>query len=114
MNRYLEYDKLTGKIVCELFAEAPPPESGGTATLEIPAALVLDINNSLVRDGQIVRAYETTEERRERERLRREHAERSRKRIKELLWEFLVAMLESDETRVAELRAEYAALKKFL
>ena len=117
MKRYLEYDKITGRIVSELFAtpeQIARHDATTTGIMEVPDVLQLDTNACIVRDGQIIRAYETTEERRERERLRREAAEKSRKRIRELAWEFLIAMIEADESRVADLRAEYAHLRSFL
>ena len=114
MKRFLEYDAGSGRILCELFAENEPAASAGHGVLEIDENLSLDTNNCAVRDGKVVRLYETAEEIRERERLRREHRERAQVRIRALIFEFMVALIEEDESRMAQLREEYGNLRNFL
>ena len=114
MKRFLEYDETSGRIVCELFAPEPPEIGEGRAIVEIDAELKLDVNNSAVRDGVVVRLYETAEERREREHLRREYRSRAKERIKRLVYEFMIALIEEDEARMAELREEHKFLKSYL
>lgn len=114
MKRFLEYEVETGRIVCELRAASAPGVGAGHAVIEIDEALLLDTNNSAVRDGVIVRLYETAEERRERERLRREHRERAKRRMRGLIFEFMMALIEEDAGRMGTLREEYADLKNYL
>ena len=114
MKRFLEYETVTGRIVCELRAAEAPAVEAGRALLEIGEDLLVDLNNSAVRDGVVVRLYETAEERRERERLRREQRERARMRVRGLVFEFMMALIEQDERRMGLLREEYAHLKNHL
>lgn len=114
MKRFLEYETASGRIVCEVRAATAPAVENGHAVIEIDEALLIDMNNSAVRDGVIVRLYETAEERRERERLRREHRERARRRVRGLLFEFMVAQIEEDAAKMGALREEYAHLKNYL
>ena len=114
MKRYLEYELATGRIVCELRAAGEPSVEDGRAVLEIDDGLQIDMGNSAVRDGVIVRLGETAAERRERERLRREHGEKARRRMRGLVFEFMIALLEEDEEKIAALRDEYRKIKAYL
>ncbi|MBQ9526905.1 MAG: hypothetical protein IJR68_04775 [Fretibacterium sp.] len=114
MRRFLEYEAESGNILCELYSDSAPETGAGHGILEIDVNLSLDTNNCAVRDGRVVRLYETAEERRERERLRREHKERAQVRIRALIFEFMVALIEEDNSRMSELREEYAHLRSFL
>jgi len=114
VKRFLEYDVATGRIVCELRAAGVPSVEEGRAVLEIDDGLQIDMGNSAVRDGAIVRLRETAAERRERERLRREHGEKARRRMRGLVFEFMIAQLDEDEEKIGALRGEYRKIKAYL
>ena len=114
MKRYLEYEEAGGRILCEIYAEEQPQVADGHGALEIAGDMILDTNNCAVRDGVVVRLYETPEEIRERERLRQEYHERAQARIRHLIYDFMIAMVENDKAKQKELRAEYAQLKSKL
>lgn len=114
MKRFIEYESGSGRIICEVYAPDAPAVAEGHAVLEIQEDLIFDTNNAAVKDGVLVRLYETAEERRERERLRREYREMARKRIRALVHEFLIALIEEDQEKTGELRTEYARLKNYL
>jgi len=112
--KYLEYVKSSGVIVSEITSETVPKTSDEFAYL--PVASDTDIDTSLyaVRDGQLVKLYETKEERLQREKVRREHGEEIRKRMKAITDEVTVAVLEEDEKTLNSLKAEYKSLKAYL
>ena len=114
MRRFLEYETTSGHIVCEVYAEAEPSVADGHAVLEVSENLTLDTNNSAVRDGVVVRLYETPEERRERERLKREYKEKAQARVRHLLYDFLTALIEQDEMKMEVLREEYRVMRRWM
>ena len=111
MRRFLEYEVDTGRIVCDVYALSEPNVRDGHALLEVDAALTLDINNSAVRDGAIVRTTETFEERMARVRERQEARERAQGRIRHLIYDFMIAQIEDNKAKQKELKAEYKTLK---
>ena len=114
-KRYLEYDRATGRIIDEVFVpDGQEATEGLYGLFEISSQLAVDFNSYIVRDGELIRAAETPEDRLERERRRAEAMVRRAKRIKEVLLEFLQAQLEDDTTRQAILKAEYRTLKSRL
>ena len=112
--KYLEYVKTSGVIVSEITSETVPKTSDKFAYL--PVASDTDIDTSLyaVRNGQLVKLYETKEERLQREKVRREHGEEIRKRMKAITNDATIAMLEDDEDTLNKLKAEYKNLKAYL
>ena len=114
MPRYLEYDKNTGRIVCEIVSATKPEASGNFELLEITDAQEIDTSLYAVRNGQLVKLYETNEERSERERLRKENAERVRERMKTMEHEYIFAKLDENETAVKDLIREFKELKVYL
>lgn len=114
MPRYLEYDKNTGRIVCEIVSATKPEASGNLELLEISEEQVIDTSLYAVRNGQLVKLYETNEERFERERLRKENAERVRGRMKTMEHEYIFAKLDENETAVRDLIREFKELKVYL
>ena len=114
MARYLEYDKNTGRIVCEIVSATKPTATGNYELLEIGEEQEVNTSLYAVRDGQLVKLYETNEERFERERLRKENQERVRERMKSMMYETIMAMLEDNERALNDLKAEYKELKVYL
>lgn len=114
MARYLEYDITTGRIISEVIADSRPEMSGSCELLEIPDNLEINTMLYAVRDGQLVKIYETNEERLERERFKREQSEQIRQRMKAIREEFITAQLEDDYEAVENLKAEYKSLRGYL
>lgn len=114
MSRYIEYDKLSGRILSEITSDVLPEASEGCGLLEVTGDSELDTTIYGVRGGQLVRLYETAEERTERERLRKERANEVRQRLRSMIYELGIAILEDDAVAVAELRKEYKELKGYM
>ena len=114
MSKYLEYEISSGKIISEIISDGPPESSEGYGMLEIDENLKLDTTGYAVRNGALVKDFETNEERLERERLRRENQEKLRQRLKAMFYELSIAILENDDDAIEELRTEYRQLKVYL
>ena len=114
MSKYLEYEITSGKIISEINSDELPESSEGYGMLEIADDLKLDTTGYAVRNGALVKDFETNEERLERERLRREQADQMRQRLKAMIYECVIAILENDDDAIEELRAEYRQLKVYL
>lgn len=110
--RYVEYDLISGLIICEL--EEKPSEKDltqGCAVLEIEDDK-LDLSAYIIQNGVLVNAYESDNERKERERFKRENAERLKKRIRDIQDEFILAMLDDNQDTVKALKDEFKILKR--
>ena len=114
MARYLEYEINSGRIISEIISAAEPTPAEGYGLLEIPDGAELDTTIYAVRNGVLVKQYETNEERIERERLRLEEKARVRERIKSMVYEVIIALLENDDAALEELREEYRTLKAYM
>ena len=114
MSKYLEYEISSGKIVSEIISDTEPETLEGYGVLEVDENLKIDTTGYAVRDGTLVKDFETNEERQERERLRRENQEKIRQRLKAMFYELSIAILENDDDAIEELRAEYRQLKVYL
>ena len=114
MARYLEYEINSGRIISEIISATEPTPAEGYGLLEIPDGAELDTTIYAVRNGVLVKQYETNEERIERERLRLEEKARVRERIKSMVYEVIIALLENDEAALEELREEYRTLKAYM
>ena len=114
MPRYLEYDKTTGHIISEIISTTKPELSGNYNVLEIADGAEINTALFVVRDGQLVKLYETNEERLERERVKKEHGEQIRKRVKAMMYEVILAILEDNENALNDLKAEYKNLKRYI
>ena len=114
MAKYLEYDLASGQIVSEMTSSIPPTPATGYGLLEIPESAVLDTTLYIVKNGVLVKQYETNEERIERERLKREQREKVRARIRSMAHEVCICILENDEAALKELREEYRSLKAYM
>ena len=111
MARYLEYDNNTGRIVCEIVSAIKPEASGN---FELADGQEIDTSLYAVRDNKLVKLYETNEERLERERLRKENVERVRQRVKTMMYEVIMAILDDNEDALNSLKTEYKELKVYL
>ena len=114
MAHYLEYDKGTGRIVSEIISATVPKSTAEHDVYEIPEDLQIDTTLYAVRNGQLVKLYETNEERLQRELLRRENIERVRERIKSMMYETCIAILDENDKALNALRREYRELKVYL
>ena len=114
MARYLEYDKTNGRIISEVFSPTEPTSSAGIGLLEIDADAEIDTNLYAVKNGVLVKQYETNEERIERIRLRQEQREKVRKRIHSMVHEVIITILENDKDALEALRDEYRTLKAYI
>ena len=114
MARYLEYEISTGRIVSELISPTVPEASDEISYLLIDDDLTIDSSNYAVKNGSLVKLYETNEERMERERIKREHSDKIKGRIKSMIDEFVLACLDRNQTAIAELQNEFQTLKKYL
>ena len=114
MARYLEYDKSTGRIISELSSPKEPSLSDGLAILEISPDAELDTTLYIIKNGVLVKNFETNEERIERERLKKEQRQKVSKRIQNMVPQVCLCILENDETALNALRAEYKELKALM
>ena len=114
MARYLEYEKTTGRIISEIISPSEPAVGDTYGLLEIPSDVELDTTIYAVKNGVLVKNFETNEERIEREHIKREQKEKVRKRIKSMMYEVCIALLEDDNNALDELRKEYRELKAYL
>ena len=114
MARYLEYDKSTGRIISEIISSKEPQTLDNIAILEIKGDDEIDTTIYAVKNGVLVKNFETNEERIERERLRKEHKEKVRRRLKSMMYEVCLSILEDDTNALNDLRREYRELKAFI
>lgn len=114
MSRYLEYEIASGRILSEVTSETDPEAVEGIGFLEVSGDT--DINTSLyvVKCGQLVSLSEEAERRAERERLKHEKADQIRQRLRSMVYEVNIAILEEDDAALSELRREYRELKVYL
>ena len=114
MARYLEYDKSSGRIISEIISASKPEMSGNYDVLEIADDLEINTALYVIKDGQLVKMYETNEERLERERVKKEHGEMIRARVKAMFYEVILAILDENESALNALKSEYKGLKVYL
>ena len=112
--KFLEYDRTSGKIICELISESKPEATGNLDFLEIPEDEDIDTSLYAVKEGLIVKLYETNEERLERERIRKERAEAYRSRMKSLPIEFVFALMHDDEITANKCKKELHEIERYL
>ena len=111
MAKYLEYDKSSGRIISEIISDEQPETFEGYGLLEIDENQEIDTTIYGVRQGNLVKIHETTTERLERERLRKERQEQTRLRVKAMTYEICLALLDDNDSAVKELQAEFRKLK---
>ncbi|MBQ6664067.1 MAG: hypothetical protein IJM68_00625 [Synergistaceae bacterium] len=111
MARYLEYDTMSGHIISELKADKPPTVSLGISLMELDDDAEIDIGRYVVKDGKLQTIYETNAEKDEQSRIKREYAEKVRMRVRNMMSELCVALLEDNDEKVERLRQEYKNLR---
>ena len=114
MARYLEYEIKSGRIISEIISAVEPTPAEGYGLFPIPDDAELDTTLYAIKNGVLVKQYETNEERLERERLKRERMAQVRLRIQSMVNEVIIALLEDDEAAIKELRQEYKQLKAYM
>ena len=114
MHKYLEYDINSGKIVCILSADNPPQPANGFALLSIDDNINIDTSSYAVRNGQLVKLFETNAERAERERLKKEYHEQVRSRLHSMIHECVIAILDNNDNELQNLRKEFKQLKVYM
>ena len=114
LARYLEYEKATGRIVSEIISPNEPAVATGFGVFELNSDEELDTNLYAIKNGVLVKQYETNEERIERLKLRAKQREKVRMRIRSMVNEVIITILENDNKALEELREEYKALKRYM
>lgn len=114
MTKYIEYDTASGHIISELKADNPPAVSDGVSLLELDSNAEIEIGRYIVKDGELRKIYQTNEEKDEQERIKREYAEQVRARVKDMINELGIAILEDDNEEIERLRREYKNLRAYL
>ena len=114
MAKYLEYEAASGHIVSEIISSSEPTAADGYGLLEIPEDAEIDTTLYIVKNGTLVKQFETNEERIERERLKQKQQERVRERLQSMMYEVCISLLEDDDTALKELRNEYKELKAYM
>lgn len=112
--RFLEYEVKTGRILSEVMCCIEPAPENGIAYYEIGKNEELDITQYAVRGGSLVKVGETNQEKLERERIRREHGEQCRRRLRSLKEEFVIAQIAEDEEEITRLRREFNVMRAYL
>lgn len=114
MGKYLEYEVKTGRILSTLTCPDEPDSDDGIGYYEIGRNEELDITQYMIRGGALVKTGETNQERLERERIRREHGEQCRRRLRSLKEEYVLAMIADDEDEMKSLKREFHKMKAYL
>ena len=112
--KFLEYEISTGRILSEVTSREEPEPENGRGYYEIGSNEELDITQYAIRGGSLVKVGETNQERLERERIRREHGEQCRRRLRSLKDEYLIAMIADDEDEMNNLKREFNRMKAYL
>ena len=112
--KYLEYEIKTGRILSEVTSTIEPEPEDGRGYYEIGSNEELDITQYAIRGGSLVKVGETNQEKLERERIRREHGEQCRRRLRSLKDEYLIAMIAEDEEEMKNLKREFKRMKAYL
>lgn len=114
MTKYIEYDTASGHIISEIKADNPPAVSDGVSLLELDNGAEIDIGRYTVKDGKLLKIYQTNDEKDEQERIKREYAEKVKARVKNMVNELGIAILENDNDAIERLRQEYKNLRAYL
>lgn len=114
MARYIEYDTASGHIISEIKADKPPEVPLGISLLDIEDDIEIEIGRYIVKDGKLQKIHETNAEKDEQARIKREYAESVRARVRSMISELCIALLENDEEEIGRLRQEYKSLRAYL
>ena len=112
--KFLEYDEKTGRILSEVICSEDPEPENGRGYYEIGRNEELDITQYAIRGGSLVKVGETNQEKLERERIRREHGEQCRRRLRSMKDEYVIAMIADDEEEQKNLKREFQKMKAYL
>ena len=112
--KYLEYDLLTGRIVSEITSPVAPRVPDGRGILEVDDNAEIDSVRYTVKNGMLVKTYETKTEKLMRERIRNENKEKISSRIKCMCYELCMAILDDDDYVIDELKKEFRSIKDYL
>ena len=112
--KYLEYEISSGRILSVVTTSKEPEAENGRGYYEIGRNEELDITQYAVRGGSLVKVGETNQEKLERERIRREHGEQCRRRLRSLKEEFVIALIAEDEDEMKNLRREFHLMEAYL
>lgn len=112
--KFLEYDIKTGRILSEVTSSIDPEPEDGRGYYEIGRNEELDITQYAIRGGSLVKVGETNQEKLERERIRREHGEQCRRRLRSMKDEYLIAMIARDKEEQRNLEREFDRMKAYL
>ncbi|MBQ3399568.1 MAG: hypothetical protein IJG51_11820 [Synergistaceae bacterium] len=112
--KYLEYEISSGRILSVVTTSIEPEAENGRGYYEIGRNEELDITQYAVRGGSLVKVGETNQEKLERERIRREHGEQCRRRLRSLKEEFVIALIAEDEDEMKNLRREFHLMEAYL
>ena len=114
MARYIEYDTASGHIISEIKADNPPEVPLGISLLDLEDDTDIEIGRYIVKDGKLKKIYETNAEKSEQERIKKEYAEAVRARVRSMINELCIALLEDDSEEIGRLRREYKNLRAYL
>ena len=109
--RYIEYDKASGRILSEINSENAPKVFEGIGLIELEDGDEIDTTAYAVRRGVLIKTAVSSQERRERERIRRENQEKLRLRLNSMCREAMIAILADDAEELENLRKEYRRMK---
>ncbi len=112
--KYIEYDLATGRILSQIRCESEPEVSEGVGLLMVDEDEEIDSIMYEVRRGNLVKTEETSQEILEREKLKREHQEKCRRRIRSMVSEYVIALIAEDEDEINNLKREFKKMKAYL
>ncbi len=112
--KYIEYDLATGRILSQIKCETEPEVSEGVGLLKLEEDEEIDSTMYEIRRGSLVKTAETNQEILERERLKREHQEKCRRRLRSMVNEYVIAMIAEDEDEMRNLRMEFKKMKAYI
>ena len=112
--KFIEYDIATGRILSQIKCSEEPEVSEGIGLLRVEEQEEIDSTMYEVRRGVLVKTAETDQEILERERLKREHQEKSRRRLRSMVSEYVIAMIAEDDAEMKNLRMEFKKMKAYI
>lgn len=114
MARYIEYDTASGHIISEITASRPPTVSLGVSLIELDDDAEIELGRYVVKDGKLKKIHETNAEKDEQARLKREYSDKVRMRVRNMMSEFCIALLEDNNDKADSLKQEYRRLRVYL
>ena len=112
--KYIEYDIATGRILSQIKCSEEPEVTDGIGLLMLEEGEEIDSTMYEVRRGVLVKTAETSQEILERERLKREHQEKCRRRLRSMVSEYVIAMIAEDEDEISNLKREFKKMKAYI